>query len=245
MAYMSRDVEVVPIDEQNCIVVSCDSCGAIGSKELDVVKVPAYIVGRFTARVALLEVLAVGATPLALTVATANEPEPTTRDILHGVQDELKSLALNQIPVVISSEKNVNTKQTGLGLSVTGLGQQAAMRIATSRSKDNLYCLGLPKVGSQVQDPEDPDIIQGTHILALMKNPQVHDIIPVGSRGIRGEAASLAAQVGCRLELSNKDCLDLDQSGGPSTCALFSCSAEFIPNGFSVPLFQIGRLICE
>lgn len=39
--------------ESTFVVIACDSCGGIGPKDLDVVKVPAHIVGRFTSRVAL------------------------------------------------------------------------------------------------------------------------------------------------------------------------------------------------
>ncbi|MHB9094441.1 MAG: AIR synthase related protein, partial [Eubacteriales bacterium] len=106
---MGRDVEVVSLDQNQYIVAACDSCGAAGSKEFDVVKVSPYIVGRFTARVALFEITATEAKPLLITVSVASEPDPTAKGILEGVNDELKALDLPGLPVAISSEKNILT----------------------------------------------------------------------------------------------------------------------------------------
>lgn len=243
MGYMGRDVEVVSFDSNRCIVTACDSCGAVGSKNFDVVKVSSYIVGRFTARVALLEILATAAKPLLLTVTSANEPHPTTAGILDGVYDELKALNLPNLPTVISSEKNLLTKQTGLGISAVGICQKELLRIATSKPGDNLYCLGLPKVGSEVVDPDDPEIIRGELVRTLLVSPGVHDIVPVGSHGIRGEAELIAAHTGSIFEPETDLKLDLDKSAGPSTCLIFTCSPEFLPPDLQpTPLAKIGRI---
>lgn len=243
VGYMGRDVEVVSLDQNRCLVAACDSCGAVGSKEFDAVKVSPYIVGRFTARVVLLEILATAAKPLLLTVASANEPHPTTAGILEGVNDELKDSNLPDLPAAISSEKNMPTKQTGLGISVIGLCQKESLRIATSRPGDDLYCLGLPKVGSEVADPDDPEIIRGKCLQTLLASPGVHDIIPVGSHGIRGEAELIAAHIGSRFEPETNLKLDLDKSAGPSTCLIFACVPEIAPPDFQpTPLVKIGRI---
>ena len=69
MGYKGRDVEVVQIDSNYSIVTACDSCGGIGLKQNDVVKCSPNIVGRFTTRVALMEVLSVNAIPKTISTA--------------------------------------------------------------------------------------------------------------------------------------------------------------------------------
>lgn len=243
MGYMGRDVEVVSLNPNQQLVVACDSCGGAGSKECDMVKVSPYIVGRFTTRVALLEVVSTGATPQLLTVTVASEPDPTAAGILEGVNDELRSLELPKLPMAISTEKNLPTKQTGIGITVVGVCAPQRLRIATSRPGDDLYCLGIPKVGSEVTSCDDPDIIQWKNVRDLINIDGVHDLIPVGSRGLLGEAKLLASQL-CAVFKREPDVqIDLEKSAGPSTCLIFSCSSECsLPDFHQTPIFRIGKL---
>ena len=71
-------------------------------------------------RVALMECISVGAKPKALTAAICNEPDPTGKEILVGISNELKNL-FPKLPVTISTEKNMPTCQTGLGITIVGL----------------------------------------------------------------------------------------------------------------------------
>jgi hydrogenase maturation factor HypE len=68
MASKYRDVDIVTLPNKDILVIACDSCGGIGLKDQDVVKAPPFIVGKYTARVCLMEVFAVGAMPAAMTV---------------------------------------------------------------------------------------------------------------------------------------------------------------------------------
>ncbi|HVJ47623.1 alpha-ribazole kinase [Desulfitobacterium sp.] len=246
MGYKGRDVEVSLLKGEQCLVIACDSSGAIGSKVLDVVQVPEHITGRFTARVALLEVLAAGAEPKMLTVAISNEDDPTGEGILKGVREEIKSLDLAQLPLVISTEKNMITQQTGLGISVIGVADSSALRLATTQIGDFIYGLGLPKVGPDVADPEDPEIIRGEHIRNLLGQQGVHDIIPVGSQGIRGEAESLACSAKGKLILNFTCAIELNKSAGPATALIFSTAQKIQEDKFEVTLglrpYFVGRI---
>ena len=246
MGYLDRDVQVVGINPEQLLVVSCDSCGAIGMKGLDELQISWSITGRLTTRVALLEVLTTGAVPLMMTVAISNEPCPTGERILEGVKEELASDEL-ALPMTISTEKNMNTQQTGLGISVIGVAEKTRLRIGTSQSGDDVYCLGLPKVGPEIINPEDPEIVQVNHIRVLLDSLGVHDIIPVGSRGIRTEAQLLASSCNCSLIVDLTCGLDLDKSAGPSTCVLFAFSGPLLFDstifGFErLPVNRIGKL---
>ncbi|GAB6173035.1 hypothetical protein JCM15765_25130 [Paradesulfitobacterium aromaticivorans] len=226
MGYRGRDVEVAMLTDGQCLVAACDSCGAIGEKEYDIVKVTPYLVGRLTVRVALLEVLAAGAVPQIVTVAVSNELNPTGDGILAGVKDELKFTEKGSLPVAVSTEKNMPTSQTGLGISIVGTCRREELRIATSQGGDNVYCLGLPKVGSEVQSPDDEEIVQGKHVLSLVKIKGIHDIVPIGSQGIRREADLLAENVGCDFIPDCSSQVDWKKSAGPSTCLIFTSPAE-------------------
>lgn len=251
MGYRGRDIEVVPINEKQYLVAACDSCGAIGMKELDEVQVPWQITGRYTARVALLEVLAVGAVPQMLTVSIANEPEPAGAEILAGVRDELKALKLPELPMAISTEKNMPTRQTGLGITTVGICEKTELRVARSQARDGVWCLGLPKVGAEIISADDPEILQGHQLYQLLKVPEVHDIIPVGSRGIRREVQALAGALGLKFTPETSDAPDLDKSAGPSTCVIFTIgeSSNFSGNEQALlfskgsPVYKVGRLL--
>lgn len=232
MGYKGRDVEVSLLNKGECLVVACDSCGAIGSKALDIVQVPEQVTGRFTARVTLLEVLAAGAEPKMLTVAISNEADPTGDGILEGVREELKSLNLAQLPMVISTEKNMITQQTGLGISAIGVADLAVLRLATTRVGDFIYGLGLPKVGPEVSDPEDLEIIRGEHIRRLLEQPSVHDIVPIGSQGLRGEALALANTLKGKLILDSACPVELSKSAGPATALIFSTEQKIQEDNF-------------
>ncbi|MBV1822090.1 hypothetical protein KUA25_29170, partial [Bacteroidales bacterium MSK.15.36] len=68
-----RDLTLIKLTEDKNLIVACDSCGGIGNKLEDTLKVPAFIVGKFTARVALMEVLCTGAEIVSITDAVCNE----------------------------------------------------------------------------------------------------------------------------------------------------------------------------
>ncbi|MZP29841.1 alpha-ribazole kinase [Heliobacterium undosum] len=242
MGYGGRDVEVVSLSSEQCLVVACDSCGAIGDKEFDAVQVSPYIVGIFTTRVALMEVLATGAEPVALTVTVANEPFPTGGEVIAGVRDELATIGKRDLPMVISTEKNIPTGQTGVGITVVGAVEKERLRVGRSRPGDCVYSLGWPKVGDEVVVDDGKAIALADHVRALLAHPGVHEVIPVGSKGIRAEAENLAGAVHCRIrEWQASAGLDLEKSAGPSTCLVFTSGPE-PPEIAGAPIHYLGRL---
>lgn len=243
MGYKNRDVEVVFLKENLCLVAACDSCGAIGSKELDVVNVPAHVTGRFTTRVALLEVIACGAIPQLITVAISNEPDPTGSHILEGVRAELLLAGLGALPLAMSTEKNIPTSQTGLGISVVGSCDANDLRLGKTEPGDYIYGLGKPKMGSEVRDPGDQEIIQVKHVSALLKEKTIHDVIPVGSGGIQHECDLLQLTVQGRVEFAPDCPVPITKSAGPSTVIMFSTKDKIEDLGLELPpLYLIGQI---
>jgi hypothetical protein len=241
MGYKGRDVEVSILEQGLCIVVACDSCGGIGEKDLDLLKVPHRLVGQLTARVALMEILCTGALPRIMTVAISAEPEPTGRHILNGVRAELEMAGYKDLSLAISTEKNFVPSQTGLGIGLTGTCRIEDLRIARARPGDRVYCLGTPRVGQEVADAPASSIIGTGHIRDLLSRPGIHDIVPIGSRGILAEACHLARHTGSRFIPDPVTELDLRQSAGPSTCALFTCTPDLLPEiQGDLPLTRVG-----
>jgi selenophosphate synthetase-related protein len=243
MGYKGRDVEITFIDENNIMVIACDSCGAVGEKEFDVVNAPAYVVGRLTARVSLMEIISTGAVPKMLSTAISCELSPTGEKILEGIRDELINFDIENMPMAISTEKNFETKQTSLGITVVGLVNKSSFRIASSIPGDVVYCLGIPKVGNEISGAYDADIAQAAQLIKLINTHGIHDVIPIGSMGIIGEVISMAKNANVKFKLANDLIIDVKKSAGPSTCLIFTCSPNcIIPDFINTPINLVGKL---
>ncbi len=243
-----RDLTLVSLTEDCVLVIACDSAGGIGPKELDSVKVPGYVLGRFTARVALMELLAAGAQPVVLVSNVCVEPDPGGSEITQGIDEELRLAGMaTNIAVTGSTEKNIPTKQTGLGVTVVGVARREGLKLGLARPGDRIFCIGIPKVGNEV-NLDDPDIVTLQAVNTLRSCPEIGDIVPVGSQGIRREAKELARTAGVGLHLEPVTGLDMDKSAGPATCAVFAASpnfsGEFEAKGFVSQRVQaIGRVV--
>lgn len=225
------DVVVVSYPGLGRLAVACDSLGAIGPKPADAVPASGYVVGRFTCRVPLMELVALGAEPFLVVAALAVEPDPTGADIMRGVRDELAAGGLDPAGAVLaSSEKNVPTAQTGVGITVLGrlpsadsAGDESGLRWGRSRPGDAVIAVGLPRVGASVT-LDDPSLADLPTLRLALGYAMTGDAVPVGSRGIRAEAVGLAARTPAERRLwfsaAPAPGLDLDASAGPSTTFL-------------------------
>jgi len=237
-----RDLTVLDLPGGPRMLVACDAAGGIGPKEQDAVSVPAYVLGRLSARVALMEVIAGGGRPLVLVNNCCVEPEPTGREILRGVLDEAALAGLAPGAVTGSFEKNIATVQTGLGITVLAVSERPFGRAAAG---DLVVAVGRPRVGTAVS-LNDPDIVDLPLVIALTRDPHIHDVLPVGSRGIAGELADMAASAGLRAEaLPPEPGWDLTGSAGPSTTCLVAVAPSTLPALALVldrPWTLVGRL---
>ncbi|MDN5331274.1 MAG: hypothetical protein PWP45_499 [Tepidanaerobacteraceae bacterium] len=239
-ALPNRDVVLIKIQQEKYLAVACDSAGGIGEKERDVVKVSPYITGRFTCRVALMELLAIGAKPLTIAATISCEPSPTGEGLLKGIKDELSACGLD-IPLAISTEKNIPTCQTALGVTVVGIADEQGLRMGRTKSGDIIYCLGVPKVANEVF-LDDPEIADALAVKQLSAFSEVHDIIPVGSRGIKGEVEHLALVSGLSVRWESVLPVNTEKSAGPSTCVIFTAPEDVEIKGLR-PVFRLGTLV--
>lgn len=240
-----RDLLVIHGMGDKLTVVGCDSCGGIGPKELDTVNVPAYFTGRFTSRVALMEVIASGAAPVALVSNLCCEPDPTGNEVTRGMMDELaESGLLSKVTVTGSSEKNVQCLQTGLGITVIGFATRDAVRFGRSVKDDEIVCVGLPKVGQEVR-LDDPEIADIPTLRRVLDMEGVHEVVPCGSRGVLHEVEEIAAACGLEAELREQTYLDLRKSAGPATCLVASVEpglSSCLDVMLQRPVFHVGWL---
>lgn len=244
----ARDVSLLRLDKRRVLVVSCDSAGAVGSKALDKIHVSPYIVGRYTARVALMENLAVGAEPLSISSPLAVEPNPTGKEILRGIRAEMAYAGLSpDTPLVSSMEKNFPVRQTGAGVTVIGLVRSKSPRIGRCRNGDEVLAVGLPYFGAAVLEGARKRKVSDTRdVYILTSQDFVHEILPCGSRGVMHEAKVLAKDSNLQFKSDLNMGLDLRKSAGPATvtlCAGPTEKLEQVRSALGKPVLRIGVLV--
>ena len=107
--YKRRDLVIIPLEGPQYAVLACDSCGGVGRKAGDVMPADPYFVGKFTVRVALLEVMASGARPVVVADGLCCEMQPTGEEILRGIADEINICGLRDVVLTGSTEENFPT----------------------------------------------------------------------------------------------------------------------------------------
>lgn len=239
-----RDVRVIRLDRGKILVVSCDSSGAIGSKALDQVRCLPDIVGKFAARVALMETLAIGAKPICVAAPLSAEPTPTGKRVLKGIRSEMKYAGLDShTPIVDSTEKNFETVQTGVGVTVVGIADFSSLKIGCCIAGDEVFALGVQCVGAEVISGERRHIIADPRdVSRLLRYGFIHEVIPVGSSGIIHEAEIMARDSNLQFKPDKHTQTALTKSAGPATVILFASSTlHNVLTHIRKPIARIGE----
>ncbi len=202
------------------LVMACDSSGGVGPAPGDMVRASGRTVGLFAARVVLMELLAAGTEPFAVSLAVAGPPS-LGHQVRQGVLGEMALVGLGENALVMSTEKNFAVSQTAIGVTALAKAPKGGLLSGGAKAGDRLFVIGLPKVGREVWEG-DPEIVDLSTVQSLVRSGLVHDLLPVGSRGIRAESLDLAASAGLRLcwEPRPDPRLDLNKSAGPATALL-------------------------
>ncbi len=242
------DVSIVKVPTGHAIVAGSTSSGAVGPKIEDKVKVDGQILGKFLARVSLMDVIATGAFPILLSVTLGVEKEPTGNAILDGIRKEARTLGLDPDQVLMeNTEDNFETVQTGAGLTVVGFANEEELRLGKTVPGDLVVAIGKPKVGDEVISAEAKgEIADLKNIIQLSQKKYVHDIAPVGTFGIADQARMIAYAVGRQLKLTEAKTLDLNKSAGPATVVLASIEKERLEDLTSLirkPVNVIGEIL--
>lgn len=207
---MKRDANIIEFKD-GFLVHACDSSGAIGELPFDEVKVPFSLAAKYTVRTVFMELISVGAKPLSVSAGFSNDPEYS-----HSAVSFLKDF-LKGIPLVISTEKNFKTSQSGLSISSVGFAKHVI--VGNAPRNVSVYVAGFPKVGNEVIFEEE-QILKFDDFLKLRSCESIGEMIPVGSKGIFEESKLLAQNSGLELKIDDDEEW-LHKSAGPSTCVVF------------------------
>jgi len=220
----NRDVLIFEFEDGRVMVIGCDSAGGIGPKPLDKIRVDGYTIGRFTARVALMEVLSTGAKPICIIDTLSVEPEPTGIEIIEGIKDEARWAGLDpNLAVSGSSEKNIQVEQTGIGVTAIGITRKELLKIGISKPRDAVVAIGVPCVGDEVIPAEEErKIAETSDLLKLLDLDFIHEIIPVGSEGVAYEIEIIARGSNLKFKLADRLKIDVKKSAGPATVIIAS-----------------------
>jgi hypothetical protein len=216
---------VLDLGDGRSLVLACDSTGGIGSKPADTVVAAASEVAHFAARVALIEVLASGAEPVVLVNNLCVERTPTGDLMIDSIERLVAGLGGPPVAITGSTEDNVVTMATAVGVTVIGAVFDDEFRPGTSTRGDVVLCVGRP-LSAPMDNVRsgDPKMIAVDEIRRVLSVAGVHDVLPVGSRGIAYEGGELARAAGLVFEPAAPIDIDVYRSGGPSTCVLASCA---------------------
>ncbi|MFC6169964.1 hypothetical protein [Loigolactobacillus jiayinensis] len=222
MSSQFRDLTLLPLSATEQLVIACDSSAGIGAKQADMVSVPTEVMSAYCLRVPLLELLCFGAQPLLVVDTVGNEMQPTGERVIAGLRQELAKAALADLPLNGSTEDNMTTVTTSVGVTVIG---KRGIKPRTQYSELMVYRLGTPYVGQQVVAHLDT-IFAYNEVRQLVQQVGVVDLLPVGSKGIRYELEQMATTQRLTPQLLVADQPILEQSAGPATVLLIAVQPE-------------------
>lgn len=237
-----RDLIII-YEKDTAFIVSCDSLGAIGNKENDVLRVSEEVVGRATIKVALAEALCVGAKPRIISDTLSVEMEPSGRRILSAIEKELEENGLEDVVLTGSTEENFPTSMTGVGITVVSKAKISDLKIKKTRKNMYVSLLGLPLVGEEVL--KSKDVLSLKDYVKISKSKEIIEAIPVGSKGVGHELKVLEKVSGLKVHMLDPIHIDMNKSGGPSTSCIivYENTEPSIANAIGKSFTPLGKLV--
>ncbi|WP_102272725.1 ATP-binding protein [Cytobacillus massiliigabonensis] len=216
-----RDVLFIPFNNEESVVIASDNSGAIGLKAADAVKVPYDMVSYYSFRVAVMECMAAGAEPFAVTLQNFCGEE-AWQALIVGVRKGLAELERDGISITGSTESNFSLNQSAIGITVLGKTRENMCEPMYSE-QTRLAVIGVPLVGNELVEREE----EAAPLSLFKQICALPDVIamPVGSKGILFELNGLFSnKVFAAHEIDTN--LDLLKSSGPSTCFIVAYPVE-------------------
>lgn len=239
-----RDISLLQINEKEVLVIACDSAGGLGEKKHDQIKVSNRILGKYTVKVPLMEVISIGAEVISVIDNLAVEYEPTGREIIAGIRENLNILSTAEL-LNGSTEENILTVQTALGVTVIGKINLKKLKKYTASPKNNIIAaVGLPLVGEDLLKNK-MKAVDFKQFLQLKELNYIDQFLPVGSKGILYELKILAEESNLNFELVDNK-LNLEKSAGPGSVVLLSLKEKYftkLKKEIKLPLTKVGRLL--
>lgn len=218
-----RDLTILELAPGMNLAVACDSSASIGEKEHDYINVDPEITAACCLRVPLFELICVNAEPITVIDVIGNELEPTGRKMITGIERELKRAGLSHLSLNGSTEENMLTTMTSLGITVMGRFEGEFIQ-PVIKPKDILFQLGQPLVGAEVVANIN-SLCEYSELFSLRKEFAVVDLLPVGSKGMKFEAELMASENNLQINFLSPNDEKLKQSAGPATVVLVAVSS--------------------
>ncbi|WP_202707156.1 AIR synthase related protein [Sporosalibacterium faouarense] len=239
-----RDLTFIDINNNQTMVIACDSCGSIGDKENDIVKTDPETVGYFTLRVPLMEILAIGANPVTITNTLSVEMDNTGKGIIKGIQKALRPLNISDdIIITGSTEENFPASVTGIGITVIGMIDKDNWRKPETKAGNLIVVVGMPKVGQEVLEDKEQTILSPSIINELRTIKGIGEIVPAGSKGLIHEIKEISRMSNLKYTLKNNS-IDIHKTAGPATCGIITLnkeSFEEVRKVCNIPFSVIGE----
>lgn len=211
-----RDLSIVSLDEEKYLVIATDSCGSIGEKENDTVKLDIATVVENTARVAILEVMSVNASIVNVIDSLTFERNYYGERVIERLYTLLDELGLDKAALNGTTEDIWPTKESGVVVTVIGVVTRDKIRMKKLCGNESVYLFGQPLIGENVTDTTKRARLSVAQKVARDKS--VSEMLPIGSRGISREANALMEEYGYQCHLIEDPMFD--SPGGPATCFL-------------------------
>ncbi len=221
-----RDLTVIDFDGNRYLGIACDSCGGIGLKEHDVVKASPQLTAYQTGKVVLAELMSMGFTPMILADGLAVEMNDTGKQLIEGFNDVLSKLRTTKVHLTGSTEENIRTVQTSMGVTGIGICDKNKLKYKKTSKGDICVLLGLPLVGNDVVNNPDK-ILDIDDFEQLYLCDHIKEMLPVGSRGTAAELDDLCMYNGFRFSFNDTISADLKTSGGPSCSCLVTLDEKY------------------
>lgn len=215
-----RDVIMIPITNDEDLVIAADNSGSVGQKMFDHVKVDYETVAYYGLRVALSECLTVGAKPLAIVMQNLIGEDEWIH-LKKGCETLFSELKCEPIPITGSTESNFKMVQSAFGIIVIGKVQRANIKVRKTPSHAKFACIGKPLCGGEVIEKKH-EIGPLPIIKKLLELPYVFEIVPIGSKGIQYEWEKLCEENKLNYCQITSTEIDVAKSAGPATCFLIS-----------------------
>ena len=219
-----RDITIIDFDENRYLGIACDSCGGIGYKEQDMVKASPQLTAYHTGKVVLAELMSMGFTPFILADGLAVEMNDTGKQLIEGFNEVLSKLSFD-VHLTGSTEENIRTVQTSMGITCIGLCDKDKLKFNKTKSGDLCLIIGLPMVGNEVVNNPDK-ALDIEDFEKLFHCDSIKEMLPVGSRGIECELNDLLKYNGLNFKYECNISIDLKKSGGPSTSCIVTLSKD-------------------
>ncbi len=239
-----RDLSVVLLGDAY-MVVACDSCGGIGLKEYDVVKLSPDKMAYITMNVICCELASLRVKPSVIINNVCAEMDTTGKLVIEGINKYMKDYFPEMEFILTgSTEENFKMVQTGIGLSVIGYKNRAEFELPKSSYGDYVAVIGIPKIGQEVVDDKG-EILNSRELWKLLETDCINEAIPAGSKGLIFEIGQLDIDDKAETLLYDKVKTDLNKSAGPATCAIITFPKEkmdIVKSSLTIPYEIIGEI---